>query len=243
MRNRSYKAKNSKINSLNSNSKQFVAAKRSNGNWCATIKTGVENRFKEHATTAPAVGLKCKKNRKNLKKPATIAPAIGPKGKGLIKLEVQNVIDGLMKLEIVISVRRNGKEGSEGNILIKGSNKDKKKGGAENRLLIRGQSTKTHEDLRVRRSNNTEPNLLTKLKNQAFKNRNRSGNANSQCRLKSNSGAQAKRFEAKTDNSKAYKRVQARNSSSSSVESYQPLNKEQKKKLRKLLKAHLGIEL
>jgi hypothetical protein len=145
MRNRSYKANNSKNTSLNSNLEQFVAAKRSNGNWCATIETGVRNRFKEHATTAPAVGLKCKKDRKDLKKPDTIAPAVGLKGKGLIEIEVQNVVDGLIRLEIVISVKGNEKEHSERNNSIKGSSKDKNKGGAKNKPSVRGQSTKTFE--------------------------------------------------------------------------------------------------
>ena len=169
MRNRSYKANNSKNTSLNSNLEQFVAAKRSNGNWCATIETGVENRFKEHATTAPAVGLK---------------------GKGLIEIEVQNVVDGLIRLEIMISVKSIVKESSERNNSIKGSSKDKKKGGAKNRLPVRRQGTKTFEDLRVRSSNNTEANLVTKSKNKSFKNRNRSDNANSKGPLKSNFIAQ-----------------------------------------------------
>jgi hypothetical protein len=70
-----------------------------------------------------------------------------------------------------------------------------------------------------------------------------SGNVNSKGPLKSNFRAQETRFGAKTDNSKAYKRVQARNSSSSSVESYQPLTGKQKERLGKLLEAHLGIGL
>jgi hypothetical protein len=169
MRNKSYKAnsnKNSKITSLNLNSKQFVSVKRSNGILVRTLK-------EKHTTTAPAVGLKCKKSkpvaRINLKKPTTITLAVGPKGKGLIKIKVQNVVDGLIRLEIVISVRTNEKESSTGNILIKGSIKDKKKGGAKNKLLIRGQGTKIRKDLGIRSSNNTEPNLLTNRKSRALR--------------------------------------------------------------------------
>lgn len=153
------------------------------------------------------------------------------------------MVDGLIRLEIVISIKGNKKESSEGNILRKGPIKDRKKGGAKNRLSVRGQGTKTRKDLRVRRSNNTEPNLLTKSKKQAFNKRERSGNVNSQRPLKSNFIAQETRFGAKTDSSKGYKRVQVRNSNSNSEESYQPLTGEQKERLGRLLEAHLGIGL
>jgi hypothetical protein len=250
MRNRANNRKNSEIYSLNSNSEQFVAAKRSNGNWCDTIENGVRNRFKEHDTTAPAVGLKCKKNRKersvvklDLKKPATIAPAVGLKGKGLIDIEVQNVVHGLIRLEIEIRVKGHEKESSKGNISLRGPIKENKKGGARNRTGIRGSERQTSEDLRVRSSNNSETNLLTKSKKQAFKYRNSRRYTNSQGPQKSNFRVQTKRFGAKTANPKGYKNIQARNSNSSSVESYQALNREQKERLGKLLEAHLGIGL
>jgi hypothetical protein len=250
MRNRANNKQNSKIYSLNSNSEQFVTAKRSNGNWCDTIENGVRNRFKEHDTTAPAVGPKCKKNRKersvvklDLKKPDTIAPAVGLKGTGLIEIEVQNVVDGLNSLKIVISIKGNEKESSKGNISLKGPIKENKIGGAKNPTGIKGSERQTSEDLRVRSSNNSEANLVTKSRKQAFNRNNRRGYRNSQAPLKSNFGAQETRFGAKTANSKGYTRVQARNSSSSPVESYQALNREQKEKLGRLLEAHLGIGL
>ncbi|MGL5935160.1 MAG: hypothetical protein ACRCZI_06010 [Cetobacterium sp.] len=254
MRNRANKRSNSKIHSLNSNSNQFVAVKRSNGNWCDSIENGVRNRFKEHDTTAPAVGLKCGKNQKersvaklDLKKPATIAPAVGLKGKGLIDIEVQNVVHGLARLEIEVRVKVNvkgtGPETSERNISIRGPIKDRKEGGARNKPPVRGQGTKTFEDLRVRSSNNTEPNLVTKSKKRSFRRENRSTYRNSQGPLKSNFKAQETRFGAKTDNSKGYRRVQARNSNSRQVESYQALNAKQKERLGRLLEAHLGIGL
>ena len=97
MRNRSYKANtvsNSKSNSIFSNSNQIVTGERSNGILVRTLKG-------KHDTTAPAVGLK---------------------GTGLIEIEVQNVVDGLIKLEIVISVKDIEKESSERNNSINGSN-------------------------------------------------------------------------------------------------------------------------
>jgi hypothetical protein len=225
MRNRSYKANtvsNSKSNSKFSNSNQIVTGERSNGILVRTLKG-------EHDTTAPAVGLKCKKN--SLERAEHI------------EIEIQNVVHGLVELKIVISVKGSGKEDSARNISIKGQNKESTKEGARNKPPVRGQCTKTFEDLRARSSNNTEANLVTKSKKKSFKCRNRSGNANSQAQLKSNFGAQETRFGTKTENSKGYKRVQARNSSSRPVESYQALNREQKERLGKLLEAHLGIGL
>jgi hypothetical protein len=146
-------------------------------------------------------------------------------------------------LKIIISVKGSEKEHSERNISLKGPIEENKKGGARNKPPVRGQGTKTFEDLRVRSSNNSEANLVTKSKIRSLQYRNKRGYRNSQAPQKSNFRAQTKCFGAKTANSKGYKNIQARNSNSSPVESYQALNTEQKKRLGRLLEAHLGIGL
>jgi acetyl/propionyl-CoA carboxylase alpha subunit len=174
----------------------------------------------------------------DLKKPATIATAIGLKGKGLIKLKVQNVIERLIRLEIVVSVKGMNKESDFKRGLIKGS-----------KVTVRGPNTKTDaktmEDLRVRRSNKSEADLLTKSKNKPTNKKNNRSNTNSQDWQKSNFEAQQTRFGPKTEKKKGYKGVQSRKSGSIPTNNYVPLNRVQpeKKRLEELLEAHLGIGL
>jgi hypothetical protein len=177
----------------------------------------------------------------DLKKPDTIAPVLGLKGKGLIKLEVQNVVHGLIRLEIVISVKSNKKEDSKRYNLIKGCGKD----GSKNRVAIRGLGTKTLENLRVCRSNNSDLELVTKLKKRQNNKSNNRSYRNLQGPQKLNFGVQSKRFGTKTAKTKAYVRVksQSRKAGSIPTESYKPLTKGQKKRLERLLKVHLGIGL